>query len=296
MTTPFEQALVDASYEGVRFPVVRAPVEGGHDSAEHKVYLRAGAVIEPTGRQPYTGTLEIPLINAPELESRYGGSLFPRLLERLRGLFESKAIGRLVHPVLGAITAHIKTWPFEAEAESRGGVTMRVSWVEHAASVAEVLDLSDGSTVEGTQARADAADAAVSAVAPSAPSLRTSVDSATATASQSGASPEEIRGAFSQLDADLDTVLALPELAEATSASMAALTSVERLRDAANVLREQYQPRQRSREYVVPGSGLSVTDVALEVYGSLDAVAKILAANAITATTSLRPGRRLVLP
>lgn len=296
MPDPFEQALVDASFEGIRFPVVRAPVEGGHDSAEHKAYLRAGAVIEPTGRQPYTGTLEVPLVNAPGLESRYGGQLFPRLLEQLRGLFESTPIGRLVHPVLGALTVHIKAWPFEAEAESRGGVTMRVQWIEHAASVAEVLDLSDGSTVESVQATADAADTAVAAVAPSAPSLRTSVDSATATASQSGASPEEIRGAFSQLDDDLDAVLAVPELGEATSASMAALTAVERLRDAVFVLREQYQPRQRSREYVVPSSGLSVVDVALEVYGSLDAVAKILAANAITATTALRPGRRLVLP
>jgi prophage DNA circulation protein len=296
MPDPFEQALVDASYEGVRFPVSRANVEGGHDSAEHKAYLRDGAVHEPTGRQPYSGTLEVPLMNIPALESRYGGQLFPRLLERLRGLFESKPIGRLVHPVLGALDVHVKAWPFDAESESRGGVTMRLQWVEQAASVAQVVDLSEGSTVESTQAAASTADAAVAAVAPSAPSLRTSVDTATATASRSGATAEEVRGAFSQLDSDLDTVLALPELGEATSASMAALTAVERLRDAVFVLREQYQPRQRAREYTVPLSGLSVVDIALETYGSLDAVAKILAANAITSTTSLRPGRRLVLP
>lgn len=298
MPDAFEQSLVDASFEGVRFPVSRAPVEGGHDSAEHKTYLRAGAVIEPTGRQPYSGTLEVPLVNTPGLEARYGGGggLFPRLLERLRWTFEATPIGRLVHPVLGALTVHIKAWPFEAEAESRGGVTMRVQWIEHADTIIRGMDFHDGSTVEGVQATADTADAAVAVVAPATVSLRTSVDTAAATASQSGASPEEIRGAFSALDEDLTDVLALPALGEATSASMAALTSVERLRDAVSVLREQYQPRQRTREYVVPSSGLSVVDVALEVYGSLDAVAKIIAANAITATTSLRPGRRLVLP
>ena len=120
-------SLVDASYEGIRFPVTSAPVDGGHDSVEHRAYLRPGAVIEPTGRKAYRGTLVIPLVNTDLLMRRYGGPLFPDLLDRLRLKFQDRPLGRLVHPQLGPLDAHIASWPFELTAEDRGGVRMTVS-------------------------------------------------------------------------------------------------------------------------------------------------------------------------
>jgi prophage DNA circulation protein len=290
-------SLVDASFEGVAFPCSEFSFDGGRRITEHEAHLRDGAVLENGGRTAYKGTLRIPLKNTPALEARYGGELFPRLYERLRGLCESQAIGRLVHPVLGPLRAALTSWQTTGNAEDRGGVELTIGWTEHLASVAEVLDLTgEGSTVSQVQARADAATEAVQAVRPSAPSLRTSVDSATETAGRSGATAEEVRGAFGRLDTAIATARAYPEVSAATAAGYAALTAVERLADSVAQLRERFVPRGTSREYVVGRAGVSVVDVALEAYGSLDAVPRILAANAITATGSLRPGRRLVLP
>lgn len=289
--------LVDASFEGVAFPCSEAPFEGGRRLVEHEAYLRPGAVLEDAGRSAYKGTFRIPLKNVPRLESRYGGQLFPRLYERLRGLCESKAIGRLVHPVLGPLTAGLTAWSGRVESEDRGGVEIVIGWTEHNASVAEVLDLTgEGSTVQQVQERADTATSAVQAVRPSAPSLRSSVDTATSTAARSGATAEQIRGAFGQLETDIAAARAYPEVQAATAAGYAALTAVERLGDAVVRLREQYAPRAASRVYVVDRIGVSIMDIALEAYGTLDAIPRILTANAITATTSLRPGRSVVLP
>lgn len=289
--------LVEASFEGVAFPASEAPFECSRRLVEHEAYLRDGAVLENAGRGPYKGSFKIPLKNVPALEARYGGQLFPRLFERLRGLCESKAIGRLVHPVLGPLTAGLGSWSHVVAADDRGGVELSLSWTEHSASVAEVLDLTgDGSTIQQVQTRADTADAAVQAVRPSAPSLRTATDAATATAGRSGASAEEIRGVFGQLDTSIAAARAYPEVQAATQLGFAALISVERLADAVAQLRAQYVPTAQSRSYVVGRTGVSVIDVALDAYGTLDAIPRILSANAITATSSLRPGRRLVLP
>lgn len=289
--------LVDASFEGVAFPTEEAPLSCDRRLVEHAAYLRDGAALEDAGRGPYKGSFKIPLKNTPTLERRYGGQLFPRLFERLRGLAESKAIGRLVHPVLGPLTAGLTSWSSETVATDRGGVMMTIAWTEHNASVAEVLDLTgEGSTVQQVETRADTADAAVRAVRPSAASLRTVADRATSTASRSGATPEQIRGAFGELDAAIATARAYPEVQTATALGFAALTAVERLADSVATLRDQFLPERSSRVYVVSRSGISLIDLALEAYGTLDAIPRILAANAITATSSLRVGRRLVLP
>jgi len=288
-------ALVEASYDGIGFPVTSAPVEGGHDSVEHRAYLRRGSVIEPTGLKAYRGTLVIPLVNTDGLVRRYG-TLFPDLLERLRLKFQDRPIGRLVHPLLGPLEAHVASWPVELTAEDRGGARMTLSWVENVASVADANFAPDqGDSVEQVQRRADTADAAVAVVAPGTPSLRESVDAATELAATDGSSHEEVRAAFAELDDAITATLALDELREATASSIAALTAVERLRDSSFTLREQYLRRSEAREYIVPVSGMSVADLALEVYGSLDGIAKLVAANALV-STEIRPGRRLVLP
>ncbi len=294
MTDAFS-ALVEASYEGVAFPCSSAPFEGGHDSVEHRAYLRRGSAIEPTGLKAYRGTLVVPLVNAPALVRRFG-TLFPDLLERLRLKFHDHPIGRLVHPVLGPLDAHIAGWPAELTAEDRGGARMTITWIEHSASVADANFSPDqGSTADQVQSRADVADAAVAVVAPGTPSLRTETDRAVEIAAASGARHEEIRAAFAELDTAITATLEFTELAEATSSAIAALTAVERLRDASFVLREQYLRRGEARTYVVPVSGMTAADVAIEVYGSLEGLPKLQAANALV-STELRPGRRLVLP
>ena len=186
--------LLELEYEGIRLPCSEHPYSGGHDHAEHRAYLRPGAAFEPTGREPYTGSCTCPLYNTPELQQAYG-QLFPLLCERIRGRFEEVPIGRLIHPVLGALRVMIQKWEFKGSSDARNGQELTFRWAEHNASVAEVIDLTRGSP-ERVESQAAAADEAVAAVAPAAPATAPTVSAGLATVRSGYARPTEVQSAF----------------------------------------------------------------------------------------------------
>jgi hypothetical protein len=288
--------LLDLEYEGVKLPCSDHPYEGGHDAAEHRAYLRAGAVFEPTGRAPYTGTCKCPLYNSPELERAYG-QLFPLLSERIRGRFESTPIGRLVHPVLGALTVIVRSWSFSGTSDARNGCELSFQWAEHNASVAEVLDLTDASP-ERVQTQASIADAAVAAVAPSAPATSPTVTASLATVTNSTSRPTEVGGAFRDMLSAVDSVRARADLA--SSAASTATLELERLRGRIEQLRASVLAGDETvRVFELPRT-MALWEVAAEVYGTVTtlAVAQLQTANAslLSSPLAIAAGTRLRIP
>jgi prophage DNA circulation protein len=160
MTSFFRETLSEASYEGIIFPVSAAKTEGGHGAVEHRAYRRRGADVEPTGLEPYRGTLTIPMVRGL---TRYP-DLFPGGYFDLISKFEGTPIGMLTHPTKGTFPALIKAWPETLTAENQSGVTLEVSWVEHSGQAAVLLapdGLAPSDTPTEAQRKADTADEAM---------------------------------------------------------------------------------------------------------------------------------------
>lgn len=297
MAPSFDDTILDAEYEGVRFPVSEAPYQGGHDHAAHSAYLRPGAVYEPTGRKAYTGRLVCPMVNTADLERRYG-VLFPDLVERLRLKLQDRPIGRLVHPVLGALTVMVTDWSAEVTSDNRSGTPITLEWSEHNASVAEVVDLTEspGRSPEDIQRRADTADAAVSAIDPSAAPLRPTMDTHLATITDETTRVSERESAFAAMDAAVTETQALDSLSE-SEASTAQL-ELERLRGAILQLRASTIDQDATLRVLVLPRTMSLAEVTAEVYGTVStaALAAILGANTVARPLAIPAGTTLRIP
>jgi prophage DNA circulation protein len=293
MAAEFDELLV-LEFEGVKLPCSKFPYQGGHDSAEHKAHSRPGALQEPTGRQPYTGSCTCPLFNTRELESEFG-QLYPLLSERIRGVFERSPIGRLVHPVLGPLVALVSAWSFDGNSDARNGLELTFEWREHNASVAEVIDLADASP-EGVAAQADIADAAVAAVAPTAPATRPSIDAGMAVVTSGNARSSELESAFRDMLAFVDDVRANADLASAAAST--AQIELERLRArVVDVQRATTASDADVQRFTLPRT-MALFEVAAEVYGqvSTTALTQLQAANSISSPLSIPAGTVLRVP
>lgn len=288
--------LLELEFEGIRLPCSDHPYSGGHDHAEHRAYLRPGAAFEPTGREPYTGSCTCPLYNTPELQQAYG-QLFPLLCERIRGRFEEVPIGRLIHPVLGALRVMIQKWEFKGSSDARNGQELTFRWAEHNASVAEVIDLTRGSP-ERVESQAAAADEAVAAVAPAAPATAPIVSAGLATVRSGYARPTEVQSAFRDMLAAVDDVRARADLASSEAAT--AQLQLERLRARIEELRANAIVSDDDvRSFELPRT-MALFEVAAEVYGvvSTAALAQLQTANArvLSSPLSIPAGTRLRIP
>jgi prophage DNA circulation protein len=148
--------LQECSYEGIRFPIVIAETDGGHDLVRHKAHGRRGADLEPVGQKEYTGNLQIPLVD--KLWQPYGDE-FTGTYAALIAMFESTPIGQLTHPTKGTFTVGIESWKEKLDPDVRNGVWLDVTWVEHNATA--LIDANGASNVSTSAAAADTAMAAI---------------------------------------------------------------------------------------------------------------------------------------
>ena len=297
MTAPFDNSLLDADYEGVRFPVSEFSVQGGHSSAKHRSYRRRGADIEWTGQEPYSGTMTVPMFDVPQLNDRYGERMFPEHMRTLIDKFESTPIGEMVHPSLGQIQVHIDSWPHKAGSDNRSGVPLEVHWTEHNASATVSLDYAGVTPVDSAanaQVQVDSVDAeaeaggfegyfAMAATWANALSL---LDAASLSYSATVA-------AIGTMDAAVKGNLDLPSLAVSEAASV--VLGLERLFGVTASLREQYLPGESKQQtYIVP-STMPAWQVAQAVYGDISKDTLILAANPIADPSAIPTGTQLVI-
>ena len=282
--------LQEASFDGMEFPVETVEVNGGNDLAEFSAFRRPGVDVQPTGRKAWRGTLVIPCINTASLVARYG-VLFPNLAYYLVDRFTSRPIATLTLPTFGNLTAAVGGITHTASADDRGGVRLRVEFVEHNATAALLFaDTASGVPTDASASTpllataADAAGSTVTGYVPTASTVsaqQTYLDAAPRTASQTD-------GAFRKMLAPVEANLALPAMA--TLASRDAFVATLNLRAAVIAYRNAVVPSAQTRSrYTVPRT-MAVWEIALAVYGDASQVQAILSANTFTDATAIRAG------
>lgn len=307
MTTEIDllaATLVDAEYEGVAFPTIEAPVEGGHDGVEHTAYGRRGSDCESTGRRAERGALKIPFV-APL--RGYGSDLYPARFVEFLEKIRTVPIGRLTHPLLGDFTAWVREWKIDLDADVRNGVVVEVQWVEHNGD-ASVLSLEAGALPTDSPAAAqdEAATADAAMAATGTPTVTSSPATgytpvATTVAAQLAFLESAPRG-YAEIAASVDAML-LPVAVNLSLAAFsgatahAAVASLERLRALVYALRARYLARfERVGTYTTP-KGMSLWEVSLAVFGDATRAGEIAAVNPIPDWLFIPAGRVLqILP
>ena len=282
--------LQEASFDGMEFPVETVEVNGGNDLAEFSAFRRPGVDVQPTGRKAWRGTLVIPCINTPLLVAKYG-TLFPNLAYDLVDRFTAKPIATLTLPTFGNLTAAVGAITHTSSAEDRGGVRVRVEFIEHNATAALLFaDTASGAPVDASSSvpllasTADAAGAPLPGYTPTASTVSAQqayLDQAPRTASQTD-------GAFRKMLAPVEANLSLPAMA--TLSSRDAFVAALNLRAGIIALRNAVVPSAQTRSrYTVPRT-MAVWEIALAVYGDASQVQTILSANTFTDATAIRAG------
>lgn len=287
--------LLEAAFEGVAFPVTECKTRGGHASAKHRAYRRRGVDNEPTGQEPYTGTLAVPLLAglAP-----YGDRLFPGTYYDLLAKLEANPIGLLTHPTKGVFRAMIDSWDEVAAPDVRNGVTLELRWTEHNGE-AGILLAADGQTptdpASAAQTQATAADAAMASVAPggytaTAPVFAAQLaflDAATRT-------PLEIAAATGTMLAAVNANLALAVFAPATA--HAAVAALEALRAQTYAVRSSRLGASGAPRTFTNDATQPLWMIARRLYGDAARASVLMAANGISDPLFVPAGSVLVVP
>lgn len=298
----FDGTLLEASYEGVTFPVAALQVNAGNASAKHVAYRRVGADIEPCGTEPYSGTLSVPCLDVDALNARYqqGSPCWPGLFLALDALFKATPIGRLVHPTLGEVTVHVDSWTHAADPSDRSGVVLQVAWTEHNASASLVLDTVTSATAptdssNAVQSKADACDAKASALAvPGWQTLSGTFSLSLAALAVPGIGYGAMTSAVRAMTTAVNAALALPGLDTVETAGLA--LDLELLRSQAYAIQDQMTGAgaQPPRLYTVP-TEMAAWQVAAAVYGDASLDGLIVAANPITDPSAIPAGTVLTI-
>jgi prophage DNA circulation protein len=285
MSDAFTEELIEASYgslDGVTrvdFPTSELEIDAGHDLVEHTAYRRDGADLEPAGRKPMRGTI------TAELWNDIGeGALFPDRYRQLLAILAANPIGNLFHPVFGSIVVGAAAWPHKLTATERSGLQLRISWIEHTASIGNVTDFRGSvhtDTPTAATQQAATADAAMDAAAPAGGFALVSPVIATQLAAleSSALTYAQITAALASMVAPIASNLALASLAGADTHD--AVVALEALRATVYSLRSRYLPDQsRVRQYTVPKT-MSLAEIARDAYGDSGQAVLIMRANAI---------------
>lgn len=148
----WEHFLLDASFRGVSFHVLRTEDGADRSTAEHAYPYVDGADIEDLGRGPRRLHAEA-IVWGPAYE------------ETLRGLIEAldaSGPGELVHPVFGSIpSAQVVRYSVRHEAEGVDQATVSMEWVESTPAAPFFSRSLPGQQAQAIPARSAAARSAV---------------------------------------------------------------------------------------------------------------------------------------
>lgn len=295
MSDLFQQALSQASYERVIFPLADASVDGGHRLVPHRAHGRRGADVESTGQKEYSGTLSIPLYNDEALVRRYG-TLYPDKVQELIETFERTPIGTLIHPSRGSFRVGIETWRERLDPQRRNGITLEVTYVEHLGEAnATVAALPAADPASQASSEASAADAAMASADPTGTlgwtPVSSTVDEGLTWLDAADRSPGEVDDVFRRMLLPVDADLALFDAASA----VATVQILEALRVSLYELRAAYLPLGAAGRHTVT-AGASLWELALVLYGDALQAPRLAAANAIVDPLFVPPGTVLLVP
>ncbi|WP_353115309.1 DNA circularization N-terminal domain-containing protein [Nitratidesulfovibrio sp.] len=112
--------LLDASFRGAGFEVLRTRDKGERALVEHEYPYRPGAEVEDMGRKARRISLTA-VFNGPQYEAG---------LARLVAALEESGPGELVHPVFGSVTVRVASWDIPHEGEQPDYVEVALEFVE----------------------------------------------------------------------------------------------------------------------------------------------------------------------
>lgn len=296
----FRANILRASYENIPFPVAHADTESGHDGKLHKAYLVPGGEWEPTGLNPDSGVLSVPLF--PGVDGME--DLYPGTYRRLLAAIKDVPVGRLVHPTRGTMRVFMQKVGESTTAEAQNGTLLTLHWSQHTAAVEQTDPTRSPANTSATActSAATAADAQIAADLP---------DLAATLAAQDMLLAAYVAEQFAQLDAlaavtfaavdaafaamvtRVEVLKARPEVRTARgSVALRALASCGRTLVATKAI---YAPlRAEARTFEV-ATNASITDVAAQVYGDARNVERLMRANRILRPTDIQAGRSLVI-
>lgn len=299
MSDIIEETTLEADFEGVSFPVSDCPFECGHDGAEHTAYGKDGADCEPTGQQPYRGTLLIPFFNG--VEGFENTPLFPDTYLAFIDTISRNPIGQMTHPLLGAVRAFVRKWSVKPSADVRNGVEVQVEWTEHNASAQLFVGKSGQTPQDASQAVSSQAAAADAAMATAAPGggytpVAPIVDAQLVVVENPDSSPEDISTATRLMVEACDNNLALAIFADASSTD--AVLELERTRSRAYDLRDSLLEGLRAANTFVTSFDMTVHEIAALVYGDARETEKLFDANPVLRANPLfvPPGVSIIVP
>uniref|UniRef100_B8DKZ8 DNA circulation family protein n=1 Tax=Nitratidesulfovibrio vulgaris (strain DSM 19637 / Miyazaki F) TaxID=883 RepID=B8DKZ8_NITV9 len=112
--------LLDASFRGAGFEVLRTRDKGERALVEHEYPYRPGAEVEDMGRKARRISLTA-VFNGPQYEAG---------LAKLVAALEESGPGELVHPVFGSVTVRAASWDIPHEGEQPDYVEVGLEFVE----------------------------------------------------------------------------------------------------------------------------------------------------------------------
>jgi len=112
--------LLDASFRGASFEVLRTRDKGERALVEHEYPYRPGAEVEDMGRKARRISLTA-VFNGPQYEAG---------LARLVAALEESGPGELVHPVFGSVTVRAASWDIPHEGEQPDYAEVALEFVE----------------------------------------------------------------------------------------------------------------------------------------------------------------------
>lgn len=294
----------------VTFPVTSIQTKGGHRLALHEAYKRPGADVEACGREPYTFTVAVPLVNDPGLVTRYG-TLFPDLMNAVIAAIESNPVLTFTHPIEGTLNVGVKSWSRTDDPDHRAGPVLTIELVEHNATLA-ILRALDGSTpTDSTSAaplQAKAADSAAStAKLPTADTQTLGAywlafnvfTEALAFLALGTITFAQIQATLAAMRAPVTWNLALvaaQPFNAATAANVHALVvALETLQATVYQLQSVYLPGLGQTRYYTTPRVMADWEVAQAMYGDISAAGGIRAANALSNYSAIPMGTVLTI-
>lgn len=120
--------LSHASYDGIIFPLLRHTIKTGSAAAFHKFPYRAGVIVEYTGREPTSGSLEVPLFTG--LYNFPVKDLWPGTMSKLRERAQEQRSGELVIPTLGALPKAFIRLDEAYDPQRKDGTMLQIEFIE----------------------------------------------------------------------------------------------------------------------------------------------------------------------
>jgi hypothetical protein len=124
--------LFPCKFRDVSFPVTNITTEFSHDQVVHERPDKDGAKVEATGRKALQISATAVFYNfiVPGKKEEWQGPLYPGVYNRFIVAFADRRTGVLVHPLRGEIRVKPVSFKSSLTADTRGGESVEVTWIE----------------------------------------------------------------------------------------------------------------------------------------------------------------------